>query len=94
MYLHDWFNHIDLKIIEYYKPILFIIIMKISTLKTIVLFFLLLWSVAGMTQVTLPPFFNCNMVLQKGIEIPVWGWAKPGEKVTVTLERKKWKMAS
>ncbi len=39
------------------------------------------------SQVTLPPFFNCNMVLQKGIEIPVWGWASPGEKVTVTLDR-------
>jgi sialate O-acetylesterase len=59
--------------------------MKINFLKTIPLFFLLLWSVAGMSQVTLPPFFNCNMVLQQGIEIPVWGWASPGEKVTVTL---------
>lgn len=48
---------------------------------------LLLWSMAGFSQVTLPPFFNCNMVLQQGIEIPVWGWASPGEKVTVTLDK-------
>jgi len=61
--------------------------MKINTLKTSVLFFLLLWSIAGMSQVTLPPFFNCNMVLQQGIEIPVWGWATKGEKVTVTLDK-------
>jgi sialate O-acetylesterase len=61
--------------------------MKIKTLKTSSLFFLLLWSISGMSQVTLPPFFNCNMVLQKGIEIPVWGWASKGEKVTVTLEK-------
>jgi sialate O-acetylesterase len=27
------------------------------------------------------------MVLQQGIEIPVWGWASPGEKVTVTLDK-------
>jgi sialate O-acetylesterase len=25
------------------------------------------------------------MVLQRGMRIPVWGWAEPGEKVTVTL---------
>jgi len=61
--------------------------MKINTLKTTLLFFLLLWSIAGMSQVVLPPFFNCNMVLQQGIEIPVWGWASPGEKVTVTFEK-------
>jgi len=61
--------------------------MKINTLKITTLFFLLLLSFAGMSQVTLPPFFNCNMVLQKGIDIPVWGWASPGEKVTVTFEK-------
>ena len=38
-------------------------------------------------QVKLPDFFSSNMVLQQGIEIPVWGWASPGEEVTVTLER-------
>ena len=60
--------------------------MRINVLKTLSLLFLLLWSIAGMSQVVLPPFFNCNMVLQQGIEIPVWGWASPGEKVTVTFE--------
>ncbi len=39
-------------------------------------------------QVILPPFFNCNMVLQQGIPIPVWGWASPGEKVSVTFNSK------
>ncbi|MCE1198347.1 MAG: beta galactosidase jelly roll domain-containing protein [Marinilabiliales bacterium] len=39
-------------------------------------------------DVTLPPFFNCNMVLQQGIPIPVWGWASPGEKVSVTFNNK------
>ncbi len=61
--------------------------MKINAFKTFALFFLLLLSFAGMSQVVLPPFFNCNMVLQQGIEIPVWGWASPGEKVTVTFEK-------
>lgn len=61
--------------------------MKINAFKTFALFFLLFLSFAGMSQVVLPPFFNCNMVLQQGIEIPVWGWASPGEKVTVTFEK-------
>ena len=61
--------------------------MKINALRTTILLILFLWSVAGMSQVVLPPFFNCNMVLQKGIDIPVWGWASPGEKVTVTFEK-------
>lgn len=40
-------------------------------------------------QVKLPTFFSNNMVLQKGIELPVWGWASPGEKVTVSLDKSK-----
>jgi sialate O-acetylesterase len=50
---------------------------------------LLLILLAGSltAQVKLSPIFNNNMVLQQGMEIPVWGWASPGEKVTVTLEK-------
>ncbi len=61
--------------------------MKNNVLRSTLVLFLLLWSFAGISQVTLPPFFNCNMVLQQGIPIPVWGWASKGEKVTVTLEK-------
>jgi len=61
--------------------------MKINVLKTTLLLSILMLSFAGMSQVTLPPLFNCNMVLQQGIPIPVWGWASPGEKITVTLEK-------
>jgi sialate O-acetylesterase len=61
--------------------------MKLNIVKSSALLFLLLWSLCGVSQVTLPPFFNCNMVLQQGIEIPIWGWASPGEKVTVTFEK-------
>ena len=61
--------------------------MKKNALRTTTLLILFLWSVAGMSQVVLPPFFSSNMVLQKGIELPVWGWASPGEKVTVTFEK-------
>lgn len=46
---------------------------------------LLLFSCSLTAQVKLPPIFNNNMVLQQGIEIPVWGWASPGEKVQVAI---------
>lgn len=52
------------------------------------LFILLIWCNIASAQVVLPPFFNCNMVLQQGIPIPVWGWASPGEKVSVTFNNK------
>ena len=33
--------------------------------------------------------FSSNMVLQQGTNIPVWGWADDGEKVSVTLKGNK-----
>jgi sialate O-acetylesterase len=36
-------------------------------------------------QVTLPKIIGSNMVLQQELPIPVWGWATPGEKITVTF---------
>lgn len=57
-------------------------------------YFLLLF-VQGLTavfvaqaQLRLPAFFGDHMVLQRQQPIPVWGWAKPGEKITVTLDGK------
>ena len=34
-------------------------------------------------NVTLPSVFGNGMVLQRGLAAPVWGWAEPGEEVTV-----------
>ncbi|NLX96218.1 MAG: sialate O-acetylesterase [Rhodopirellula sp.] len=47
--------------------------------------FLLVLASAASADVTMPSFFSDHMVIQRGIEIPVWGWADPQEKVTVTL---------
>jgi sialate O-acetylesterase len=35
--------------------------------------------------VSVPHIFSNDMVLQREMPIPVWGWADPGEKVTVAL---------
>ena len=44
----------------------------------------------GMPQaqadVTLPKVFSSHMVLQRDRPLPIWGWADPGEEVTVQLD--------
>ncbi len=36
-------------------------------------------------EVRLPQIFSHNMVLQQDRDVPVWGWADPGEKVSVSF---------
>jgi sialate O-acetylesterase len=36
-------------------------------------------------QVKLPAIFGDNMVLQRGMHVPVYGWAQPGEKIDVSF---------
>lgn len=50
-----------------------------------------LWAALGSSsfaEVTLPPIISNNMVLQKSAQTPLWGWATPGEKITITLHDK------
>ncbi len=37
-------------------------------------------------EVTLPNVISDNMVLQRDVPVPIWGWAAAGEEVTVTLQ--------
>ncbi len=52
--------------------------MKIISTILFVLFCNLL-----VAQVSLPKFFGDNMVLQRNSKIPIWGWAKANEKISV-----------
>ncbi len=36
-------------------------------------------------EVTLPRVIGSNMVLQRDMQVPIWGWASAGEEITVTL---------
>lgn len=36
-------------------------------------------------DVRLPAIFSDHLVLQQGVAVPVWGWADPGEKVSVAF---------
>jgi sialate O-acetylesterase len=40
-------------------------------------------------EVRLPGVFSDHMVLQREREVPVWGWAEPGTRVTVTFGEKR-----
>lgn len=40
---------------------------------------------AALADVKLPALISDHMVLEKSEKVPIWGWAEPGEKVTVTL---------
>lgn len=45
----------------------------------------LLLAGVSLADVRLPAMFNTGMVLQRDMATPVWGWAAPGEQVTVSL---------
>ena len=47
--------------------------------------FMFYFSLTMSAQVKLPSFFSDNMVLQKGIEIPVWGTGNPGDTIKALL---------
>ncbi len=59
-------------------------------------------AVSARADVRLPSVLGDHMVLQQGTSTPIWGWADPGERVTVTLgtckatatacEKGKWKV--
>ena len=42
-------------------------------------------AMAARADVRLPALFSEHMVLQQGVAAPVWGWAQPGETVTVAV---------
>ncbi len=56
--------------------------MKKITLVTLSLFWACLSSHA---DVKLPSVIGSNMVLQRDMPVPIWGWADKGEKVTVSF---------
>ncbi|MBI2192646.1 MAG: sialate O-acetylesterase [Planctomycetes bacterium] len=43
------------------------------------------WPGQARADVRLPAILGSHMVLQQGMPVPLWGWAGPGEAVTVTL---------
>jgi sialate O-acetylesterase len=63
------------------RPFILGDVMKIVAAASI-LFLTLKFAYA---EVKLPALFDNHMVLQRDIQMPVWGWGDPGEEVTVTF---------
>ena len=55
------------------------------TVHAFALILIVTCAAAARADVTLPPIFSDHMVLQRGVPVPVWGKASPGEKVTVEV---------
>src|SRR5436190_22594438 len=47
------------------------------------------FAAAARADVKLPAVIDSYMVLQRDRPLPIWGWADPGEEVTVTLDAQK-----
>ncbi len=61
---------------------------KIRLPLSLAIFFSIVLAAIGpiaRADVKLPAIIGDNMALQRAIDVPIWGWADPGEKVTVTL---------
>ncbi len=56
-------------------------IKKIVKIALVISIIIHLTVIAGHSGINLPRIFGSNMVLQHGIEIPVWGTADQGEKI-------------
>lgn len=61
--------------------------MRFPLCKILVLLCTALWLIpeTAAAAVKLPALISDNMVLQSGVEVPIWGTANPSERVSVTL---------
>lgn len=59
-------------------------------MRTLLSLLLLCTSTLVKSQVRLPRLISDGMVLQRGTDIKIWGWASPEEIVTLDLEGKKY----
>jgi len=64
--------------------------MKISKLVPLPLLVLAIFPLGfARGDVTLPAVVGSHMVLQRDLPLPIWGWADPGEEVTVVFGKQK-----
>src|SRR5580704_18626925 len=47
----------------------------------------LVFVLFSFADVSMPKIFGDNMVLQRDMAIPIWGWGSPGEKITVKFDQ-------
>src|SRR4051812_13524957 len=62
---------------------------KFQLPKCLLFFTLLSVSCAVKADIKLPQLISNGMVLQRNIKLKIWGWANPGEKVSLAFNGKK-----
>jgi sialate O-acetylesterase len=65
--------------------------LKIKCRVSVVCVVLIFIALPGYADVKLPQLIANGMVLQRDTKLKIWGWALPGEKVTVAFNGKKTK---
>ncbi|TAM97418.1 MAG: hypothetical protein EPN39_11370, partial [Chitinophagaceae bacterium] len=50
---------------------------------TVLVYLLFACSQKSFCQIRLPKLISSGMVLQRNTNVRIWGWAKPGEVITV-----------
>jgi sialate O-acetylesterase len=53
-------------------------------MKKLFLLFVLIWSIGYSQSLKLPAVISDNMMLQQKMAVPIWGWSKAGNTVTVS----------
>ena len=61
--------------------------MQTKNLTLIILFSI--FSLSAHARLELPKVIGSNMVLQRGVEVPIWGWDDPGNEVSVLIGNKR-----
>jgi len=61
---------------------------KKSPFLTVCLLVVVFFGSLSVAEVRLPAVIGSNMVLQQQSETPLWGWAEPGEEISI---RARWK---
>jgi sialate O-acetylesterase len=64
--------------------------MKMRLINYIGLFFSCLFGITASAKVTLPRLISDGIVLQRGMAVPIWGWADVGERVSVSFNGKQY----
>ena len=63
---------------------------NIKIFNAVLCFCLFLFSQTSFCEVKLPKLISNGMVLQRETDVKIWGWATPGEKVSVNFNGKKY----
>ncbi len=62
---------------------------KLRCLRGLISLTLVFSAITAFADVKLPQLVSNHMVLQRDVKLKIWGWASPGEKVTVLFNSKK-----